>query len=183
MDRYSPREGLFFFPGEVMSMAKERQADTGQAVEAEVVEPVPRAWEERPELRGNPHGYPEEVRAELLRRVLENGEHVARVAREMGINRNALHAWLAELKEEKRVQVEIENIELRDLLTRKAKEFILAVNKDKLAKAGVKDLLIAAGIALDHRRELAGPARGASFSRLRIAWKSGEGAVEVETGS
>lgn len=163
-------------------MAKERQAEAGP-VDAEVVEPVPRAWEEKPELRGDPHGYPEEVRAELLRRVLEDGEHVATVAREMGVSRSTLHAWLAELKEERKVQVELENIELQDLLTAKAKEFVLAADKGKLAKASVKDLLIAAGIALDHRRELAGPARGASFSRLRIAWKSGEGAVEVETGS
>jgi len=157
-------------------------ADAGPTVDpivdAEVVAPVARPYEGRPPWNATA----EETRAELLRRVLENGEHVALVAREMGIDRNTLFAWLAELKEERKVQVELENVGLADLLTRKAKEFVLAVNNSKLEKAGVKDLLIAAGIALDHRRELAGPARGASFSRLRIAWKSGEGAVELEAG-
>jgi len=163
-----------------MPKKRERQADTGTgpAGEAEVLAPVARPYEGKPSWNATD----EETRAELFRRVLEDGEHVALVAREMGIDRNTLFAWLSELKEERKIQVELENIELQDLLTKKAKEFVLAANNSKLAKAGVKDLLIAAGIALDHRRELAGPARGASFSRLRIAWKDGSGAVEVETG-
>jgi len=169
-----------------MPKKRERQADTdtSPAPVAEVVAPVVREWEEKPEKLSSKFtkAYDEEKKNELLRRVLENGEHVALVAREIGIDRSTLHTWLAELKEEREAQAEFDSMRLADMFTTAVGEFLSAVDKTKLAQASVRDLAIAAGIAADKRRDLLGPRKGSAISRLRIAWKDGSGAVEVETG-
>jgi len=164
-------------------MPKKRQADadTSPAPVAEVVAPVVRQHEIEPHSAFT-REYPEEVKEEFFRRTLEKGENVSLVCRDMGIPKGTVENWIAELKEEREPQIELENIRLVDLLGKAGEQLLAGLSKANLAKASVRDLAVAIGIVTDKRRDLLGPRKGSAISRLRIAWKDGSGAVEVETG-
>jgi len=148
---------------------------------AEVVAPVPRAWEEKPELRGNQLDYPDGVKSEFLKRVLENGEHVGLVRQEMNVSKSTANRWITEQREEREPQIELENLRIIEKMGRAGEQFLDALITRKWEKASVRDLAIAFGIIIERRRDLLGPRKGSATTRLRVTWKSGE--VEVETKS
>lgn len=168
-----------------MEAYRQRQREAGEKpaeVEVELVEPVivNPGKEERPNLGAN-NAYPREVREEFFRRVLDEGEHLSLVSREMGIARSTVTQWIAELKEQRLEQEELENLELADMFRDVTRQLLRALDKSKLEKASVRDLLIAAGIATDKRKDLLGPRKGAGTTRLRVAWRDGSGALEIES--
>ncbi|WP_028308766.1 hypothetical protein [Desulfitibacter alkalitolerans] len=60
----------------------------------------------------------------------------------------------------------------------------LLTDKDKLAKANLKDIGIVVGIMLDKKKETLESRIGKKQQNisLRVAWKNGGGAVELKTG-
>ena len=162
-------------------MAKKRHTDI-QPAQAEVVEPVPRAWEEKPELRGNDRSYPEEIRERFRELALGSEMPGPQIARELGISRTTAQEWLFELKQEMEPYQELESMRMAEKLAVAGNQFLRALIARKWEKASVRDMAIAAGIMIERRRDLLGPQKGGNISRLRIAWKDGSGAVEVETG-
>ena len=165
-------------------MPKKRQADTdtSPAPVEEVVEPVPRAWEEKPELRGNQLDHPEEIRERFRELALESEMPGAQIARELGISARTAQQWLVELKQEMEPYQELESMRMAEKLAVAGNQFLRALITRKWENASVRDMAIAAGIMIERRRDLLGPRKGSAISRLRIAWKDGSGAVEVETG-
>lgn len=166
-------------------MAKKRQTDiqpdASPEVEAEVVAPVARAWEEKPELRGNDRSYPEEIRERFRELALESEMPGAQIARELGISTRTAQEWLAELKQEMEPYQELESMRMAEKLAVAGNQFLRELITRKWEKASVRDMAIAAGIMIERRRDLLGPRKGSATTRLRVAWKSGEGAVELET--
>lgn len=147
--------------------------------EAEIVAPVivNPGKEGRPTLGGC---YPPEIKERFLSRVLEGGESLAKVSREMGIARSTCQAWIAEHKEERQEQDEIDNLTLANLYRDVNLQVLRCLDKTKLEAASVRDLAILAGIATDKRAALIGPQKAKSSVRLRVAWRDGSGALEVE---
>jgi hypothetical protein len=132
--------------------------------------------------RGGPQNEPDIQRQiAVLEAAIEQGESVPVIVKRYGIDRRTVQLYLAELREETEVNSQVVDLQLARMFEGKIKEFVSAVDKDKLAKASVRDLAIAAGIFADKRKELLGPRSGGNSTTLRVAWRGGEGAIEVKT--
>jgi transposase-like protein len=140
----------------------------------ELMEPIPRPYEgQKP-----PNAYPEEVRQQAvdLAIQLKSGR---KAARQLGISPRAVQAWLAE--EVAGDAGDWNMLKVKEL-EGKIEQVLAKIGPDKIDKAGLRDLVVAAGILLDKRQAMLPKARNEARQRLRIAWKDGSGAVEVETG-
>ena len=145
----------------------------------EVLKPVPRAWEERPELRGGQEKvWPEEVRRQAVDLAIEL-KSGRKAARQLGIPARTVHQWLAE---EVLDQANDWNMLRVKEIESKIEQVLAKIGPEKIDKAGLRDLVVAAGILLDKREGLLPKAKNEVRQRLRIAWKDGSGAVEFETG-
>lgn len=142
--------------------------------DAELMEPIPRPYEGQKPW----NTYPEEIRQQAIDLAIEL-KSGRKAARQLGISPRAVQAWLAE-------EVIGESYDWNMLQVKeiedKIEQILVKISPDKIDKAGLRDLVVAAGILLDKREGLLPKARNEARQRLRIAWKDGSGAVEVETG-
>ncbi|MBA1335855.1 MAG: hypothetical protein HPY66_1673 [Firmicutes bacterium] len=129
--------------------------------------------------RGGPQTSPDiERQIAVLEAAIEQGESVPVIVKRYGISRTAVQTYIAEMREEVEINSQLLDLRLSQLFGDKLEEIAMAINKNKLDKAGVKDLAIAAGIFSDKRKELLGPRSGGGNLRLRAIFK-GEGAIEI----
>jgi predicted transcriptional regulator len=144
-------------------------ADRNEVIE----QPIPRAWE-----GGKPwNAYPDEVRQQAVDLAIElrSGR---KAARQLGISPRAVQAWLAE--EVAGDAGDWNMLQIKEL-EGKIERILAKIGPEKIDKAGLRDLVVAAGILLDKRESLLPKAKNEARQRLRIAWKDGSGAVEIET--
>lgn len=142
-----------------------------------LVEPVPRIWEEKPELRGNQLDYPPETKLRAIMLIAQKGTSAA--AKETGVALRTVQGWAVEHKDEIAM---IRAAEFTEEIDQKIRDILKEIKPEKIKNASFRDLLVGLGIAIDKRQQLLGPQKSKEApQRLRIAWKSGEGAVEVET--
>jgi len=167
---------------------------TVEPVEVEVVEGE---WEEPEEQtpakagepltgidykRGGPQTSPDIERQLLvLREAITNGKSVPEIVKEHNIPKRTVEMWLAQVKEEREVNSQIVDMMLIEKMEGVAHEIVRGVDKNKIAKAGLKDQAIAFGIFIDKLAQLRGPRSGGNSTTLRVAWRGGEGAIEVKT--
>jgi transposase len=72
---------------------------------------------------GRPRKYPEELRERALREVQESGRPIAQVARDLGIHREALRAWVRQLDADARAgRAELLPTDAREELVRLRRE-------------------------------------------------------------
>jgi len=150
----------------------------GDDVELVVLDPVP-----HPAVGHTPaQTIDDETVFTVLSSIVESGGSIAQAAREFGFSPDTIARWLHKHKETMQVVNEAERQCVSALLLQRGKELLGGLDKDKIAKAGARDLAIAAGIMVDKWKDLAGPASGPGALSLKIAWKDGTGAVELKTG-
>lgn len=157
--------------------------------EVEMLEPEGRAGEQRGQAlepidykRGGPQTTPDiERQVEILTAAIERGESVPVIAKRYGVSRQAIQHYISQAKEELEVNSQVLDIKLVQMFGDKMQQIVLALDKDKMDKATVRDLAIAAGIFADKRKELLGPRSGSGNLHLRAVFR-GEGAIEVRTG-
>jgi len=143
----------------------------------DILKPVPRAWEEKPELRG---GYdnrlPDELREAAVNRAFEVG--VKKAAVEFGITERTIHYLIKELGDEHR---ELWNEKTSRKLEEKIEKVLSRIDDKAINGAKLKDLAITLGVLADKREQFTrSRMKGEATARLRIAWKDGSGAVEIE---
>lgn len=150
----------------------EKNADIGET--QEVLTPLPRPYEGRPSH--NAHPPEEKLRAVAL--IAQKGPGAA--AEETGIPLRTVQTWAREYREEIEMLRENEFVEEID---RKIKDILQEIDVSKIKSASFRDLLIGLGISIDKRSQLLDQRKKAKTApvRLRVAWKDGAGAVELET--
>jgi predicted transcriptional regulator len=139
----------------------------------DILKPIPRPYEgEKPW-----NAYPDEVRQQAVDLAIElrSGR---KAARQLGISPRAVQAWLAE--EVAGDAGDWNMLQIKEL-EGKIERILAKIGPEKIDKAGLRDLVVAAGILLDKRESLLPKAKNEARQRLRIAWKDGSGAVEIET--
>lgn len=163
-------------PEQVETQAEQQQGIV-PAEPGEVLEPL--VIHDPEQLRANATTHSEETKDRAIQQVMA-GRTIISVAREMGIDRNTIGAWLAEYKEVREQQSEVHDLKQIDLLEGVSEQLLLSIDKAKMAKASVRDIGIAYGILRDKLKDIRGPKQGHNSTRLRVAWKGGEGAIEVK---
>ena len=146
----------------------------------DILKPVPRAWEERPELRGGQDTrIPDETREAVVERAFEAG--VRKASREFGIAERTIYYLIKELGAEHR---ELWNEKTSRKLEEKIEKVLSRIDDKTINGAKLKDLAITLGVLADKREQFTkSRMKGEAPARLRIAWKDGSGAVEIEAGS
>lgn len=126
-------------------------------------------------------GYDKETRDEAIRRIIEDGRSIISVCREMHLDRRAVSAWLTEYRQDIDAQGEAHDIRQIVKLEDVSYQIVETMTKDKMSRAGIKDLGIVYGILRDKLKDLRGPRSGGNSLHLRAVFR-GEGAIEVHTG-
>ncbi len=154
---------------------KEKQDNVAQG--ADVLEPLPcnRAG------ATPPNKYSDAIRDEALRLAVTEGLGLVGAAKRLGVADDTIGGWLREMGDEVRLREWERDIALAESLGQRAALLAQGISPDKVARAGVRDIAIAMGIALDKRRSLLGAGPGTAKIRMRVAWQDGSGAVELTT--
>lgn len=147
-------------------------ADNG---DVEVLTPIPRPYEGKPAH----NAYPPEVKQQAVELAVQLRSSV-KAAHQLGIPSQTVQKWVAE--EMARNAGDWDAFQVKELEDR-IEQILARVEPDKIEKAGLRDVVIAAGVLFDKRAALLGttgrkdkePTR-----KLRVVWKDGSGAVEVE---
>lgn len=141
-----------------------------------VLDPLPAIFEGKaPVNKTN-----EATREAVVKAILEQGMTITSVAEKFSIHRDTASAILQEYRRE---TGEIENLRLGNKFHKLADKVVDELNKKDLSAASPSQLGILAGIAVDKKILLTGkPATGAGNISLRIAWKDGSGAAELNVG-
>lgn len=141
-----------------------------------ILTPVPRPFEgEKP-----PNAWPSEIREAAIDLAIEL-KSARKAGKHLGIPVRTIQYWLAEevASGDANAWDAYAVKEIQD----KIEQVLARIGPDKIDKAGLRDLVIAAGILLDKRQNMIPKAKAETPpTRLRIAWKDGSGAVEVENG-
>jgi len=127
-------------------------------------------------------GYDDETKDQALNLIIDEGRSIISVCREMHLDRRTVGSWLNEYKTERETQSEANDLRQVDKLESVSNQILNSLDKNKLAKAGVKDLGIAYGILRDKLKDIRGPRSSGNSTTLRVAWSGGEGAIEVKQG-
>jgi len=137
--------------------------------ELEIVEPNIRRH------GGGNNRFPDELREAAVERAFAVG--VRKAAKELGIAERTIFFLIKELGAEHR---ELWNEKTSRKLEKKIEAVLEQIGEDKISKAGLKDLAIALGVLADKREQFTkSRMKGEATARLRIAWRGGEGAVEL----
>ncbi|OPY60520.1 MAG: hypothetical protein A4E56_02648 [Pelotomaculum sp. PtaU1.Bin065] len=137
--------------------------------------------ENLPEPADHKHHTRHEV--EVIDNVVEDilhGGKINEVARRHGVPRRTVFTWLKEKLAERR---ELQDILFVDRMEKIGTKILAEIDTKDLQETSVRDLMVSLGILLDKRQNLTGPKQAAPGAlNLRVAWKNGEGAVELTTG-
>ncbi|WP_449240897.1 helix-turn-helix domain-containing protein [Desulfoscipio gibsoniae] len=145
-----------------------------------IMQPVPRAWEDKPALRGNQKDYPPEVREQAIQLAIEL-KSSAKAAKRLGIDPSTVRSWVSqELATGESVDPAWSTGAIKEI-EHKIDKILARVEPDKIDKAGLRDLIVAAGILLDKRAAMLPKAKNEAPCRLRIVWRGGQGAAEIES--
>jgi transposase-like protein len=165
------------------SSEKRKQADlvavgAVDTVDTNIIDPLPGQFE-----GGEPaNKYDYTMRSEAVRLVVEEGLSLVDAGRRLGVTDDTIGVWLREMEDEVRLRAKEHDISLIGRLSEKINQLAQGINKDKIDRAGLRDIAIALGILIDKRKDLAGPGSGAGKISMKIAWQDGSGAVELTTG-
>jgi transposase-like protein len=126
--------------------------------------------------------YGSEIKEQALQEVLQHNKTIPAVAKELHVSTSAIARWLVEAREEIQAYAAAKDLADVGLLDAVKNELVTSINKEKIDKAGVRDIAVAYGILADKRALLLGKSSNSPTMQLRVAWKGGEGAVEVRQG-
>lgn len=139
--------------------------------ETEALSPLPRPYEGKPAH----NAWPEEVRQRAIDLAIEL-KSATKAAAVVGVPARTVCDWVAEAGG---LDASAWDVFTAKELEDRIEQVLARIGPEQIDRAGLRDLAVTAGILLDKRERLLPKTRQGSMKRLRVAWKGGEGAVEV----